>query len=210
MAASVKVRLAFRVPLATGWNTTVTVQVEAAARLEPQVLPVMAKSAEPDPVIRMLLMLTGVAPVLPSVTVWPELALPKAVSGKERLAGATVTADAPPVPDNATVCGLLLAALVSVSVAVRLPEAAGVKVTFTVQVERAARLEPQVLLARAKSPAFAPEMVTLLMAMAIGLALDKVTACGADVVPSAVATKARLAGAMDAAGEAPVPDRATD
>src|SRR5581483_9413524 len=154
----------------------------AAARLVPQVLPVMAKSAEPDPVIRMPLMLTGVAPVLPSVTVWPELALPKAVSGKERLAGATVTADAPPVPDNATVCGLLLEALVSVSVAVRLPEAAGVKVTFTVQVERAARLEPQVLLARAKSPAFAPERVTLLMAMAIGLALDKVTACGADVV----------------------------
>ena len=54
-----------------------------------------------------------------------------------------------PVPDNVTVCGLLLAPSTSVNVPGRLPRAEGVKVTVTAHVFLAATAVPQVLLATA-------------------------------------------------------------
>jgi hypothetical protein len=50
------------------------------------------------------------------------------------------------LPARFTVCGLLLALSVIVRVPVCVPDAVGVKVTVTVQVEPAARLVPQVVL----------------------------------------------------------------
>ena len=56
-----------------------------------------------------------------------------------------------PVPLRLTVCGLLLALSVSLSVPVRFPVAVGVKVTLIVQLAPAATEPPQVLVSE-KSP----------------------------------------------------------
>ena len=50
-----------------------------------------------------------------------------------------------PVPVRVAVCGLPVALSVTATAAVRIPEAAGVNVTLIVQVDPAARLEPQPL-----------------------------------------------------------------
>ena len=56
-----------------------------------------------------------------------------------------------PVPDSATVVGLLVALLVTVRVPVRVPDAVGRKLTLTVQEAPAAMALPQVLVC-GKSP----------------------------------------------------------
>jgi hypothetical protein len=66
-----------------------------------------------------------------------------------------LTAEEVPVPERLTVWGLLLALLVSVNEAMRVPMAEGVKVTLIVQLAPAATEPPQVSLSL-KSPEFAP------------------------------------------------------
>lgn len=63
----------------------------------------------------------------------------------------TVITGAVPVPPSVTVCGLLEALSVIVNEPLRVPLAVGVNVTFTVQLELAATLAPQLLVC-AKSP----------------------------------------------------------
>jgi len=66
---------------------------------------------------------------------------------KDKLVGDTVTLpDDPPVPSpvTATCCGLLPALSVKLRVAVRVPEAVGLKRIVTVQLAEAARVEAQV------------------------------------------------------------------
>ena len=95
-----------------------------------------------------------------------------------RLVGDTVAFAAlpdEPLPARATVCGLFPAASLKVRVAVREPVAVGLNVILTVQLADPARLAPQVLVAIAKSPAFAPERTTLVMAMAVVPPLVSVT-----------------------------------
>ena len=65
---------------------------------------------------------------------------------KERLEGDTVSVAYAPVPLNETVCEPPEALSVMVSVAARVPEAAGVKLTEIVQLAPPAKLLPQVLL----------------------------------------------------------------
>jgi hypothetical protein len=82
-----------------------------------------------------------------------------------------------PVPDNATVVGLLPALLLTESVPVRVPDAVGRNVTLTVQDAPAAIDVPQVLLC-AKSP-----VTETLAAEAVALPVFvTVTACAALVV----------------------------
>lgn len=50
-----------------------------------------------------------------------------------------------PPPINATICGLLGALSITVKVAVRVPAAAGVKITLIVQDNPTARVAPQLL-----------------------------------------------------------------
>ena len=66
-----------------------------------------------------------------------------------------LTAGAVPVPVRLTVWGLPLALSVRVMAAVRVPLAAGVKVTLIVQLAPAATLDPQLLVC-AKSLALVP------------------------------------------------------
>ena len=68
----------------------------------------------------------------------------------------------PPVPDNATVCGLPAALSVKLRVPVRVPAAEGLKVTLTVQLALTARVGLQLELAE-KSP-LAAMLLTLMVA----------------------------------------------
>jgi hypothetical protein len=81
---------------------------------------------------------------------------------KVRLVGEMLTAGAVPVPVRLTLCGLPAALSVRVIAAVRVPLAAGVKVTLIVQLAPAATLDPQ-LLVWAKSLALVPVTARLEM-----------------------------------------------
>ncbi len=208
-APSVNVSVAVREPAAVGLKVMLTMQLADPARLAPQVSPAIVKSPLLDPEIATLLMLIAAGPPLLSVTVWAALVAPTVVAANGRLAGATVAFAGEPTPDNATICGLLPAPSVNVSVAVREPAAVGLKVMLTVQVADPARLAPQVLPAIAKSPLLDPEIATLLILIAAGPPLLSVTVWAALVSPTVVAANVRLPGATVAFAGEPTPDNAT-
>jgi hypothetical protein len=79
---------------------------------------------------------------------------------KATLEEETLATGASPVPERGTVWGLPTALSATMTAAVRVPAAAGLKVTLMVQLAPAATLAPQ-LLVWAKSLAFAPETATL-------------------------------------------------
>src|SRR5579859_251761 len=110
-----------------------------------------------------------------------------------------------PVPESATVVGLLLALLVMVRVPVRAPPAVGLKVTVIAQVPPAGTLAQ--LSVWVKSPltatpvtlaALVPELVT-------------VTVCGLAEDPTTVPANDKLAGLAPSTGPGavPVPERLT-
>ena len=213
VAESVKVSVAVRVPAAAGVNVTLTVQLPEPARVAPQVFDEMAKSPALVPEMAMLVILIDAVPPLANVTVCGELVELTLVAANVRLEGVTdaFAALLVPVPDNATVCGLFPAESVKVSVAVRVPAAAGVNVALTVQVPEPARVVPQVFAEIAKSPALVPEMAMLVILMEAVPALARVTDCGELVELTLVAAKVRLEGVTDAFAVllVPVPDNAT-
>ena len=85
-------------------------------------------------------------PVLLSLTVYAVLLrVPTGWLPKARLVGERLTTVVVPVPERLTVCGLPLALSVMLTEAVRLPLAAGVKVTLMVQLLPAATELPHVL-----------------------------------------------------------------
>lgn len=126
-------------------------QLVDAARLPPHVVDVTTKSAALVPETAPALSVTELGSALVTVIVCAELEEPSFTEPKDRLLGDTVTA--PPVPDRATVSGVGLPLLVIVHVALSFEAVEGVKVTFTVQLEEAAMLEPHVVEAVAKSAA---------------------------------------------------------
>jgi hypothetical protein len=89
----------------------------------------------------------------------------------------------PPVPDNATVCGLLPAVSETVSAADRVPATEGLNAMETLQEADAARLDPHVLLLMTKSPGLVPVTETLLMVIAEVVLLDSVADWAALVEP---------------------------
>ena len=208
-AESVKVIVAVRVPSADGVKSIPTVQLDEGARLAPQVLLAMAKSPGFAPEKARSVIVIALAPLLVSVRDWGVLVDPAAVAEKVRLPGANTALVSEPVPDNPTVWGLFPAASVNVRVAARDPLALGVNVMLTVQVAEPARLVPQVLAEMAKSPGFAPDSATLLIAMAVAPPLVRVTDWAARVVPTVVAAKMRLVGETVALAADPIPDKVT-
>ena len=132
------------------------------------------------------------------------------VAAYVRLPGATFAPAGLPVPDNDTVCGLLPAESVKVSVADRGPVDDGLNVTLTLQLPEPARLVPQVFAEIVKSEAFAPVMVMLLMLTAAVPPLLRVTGWARVVVPTAVAAYVRPAGVTVAGAATPAPERPTD
>ena len=99
------------------------------------------------------------------------------------------------VPVRLTVCGLPPALSLMVKVPVRVPLALGAKVTFNVQVDPAATPFPQ-LSVSAKSPLAEMPMICK---GAVPL-LERVTVCGALVVPTLWLAKVRLVEEIKAPG----------
>src|SRR5207245_2198034 len=138
-ASSVMVTVAVRAPVAAGVKVTVNVQLAAAAtgpaarKSVATAEPATAKSRGFEPARAMLGKVRVAVPLLVRVTVCTGLVVLRRWSPKARLVGAKVTAGAMPIPASDTDCGLLAASSVMVTVAVRAPVAAGVKLMLIVQ-----------------------------------------------------------------------------
>jgi len=147
--ASDTVRVAARDPVVVGLNVTLIVQLDDALRLLPHDLLGIWKSPAFVPVIAMLLIAIALALPLVNVAVCAVLVEPTLTLPKESDVGLMVAVPEPPVPrpERETVCGLLVAESLKLSVAVRVPLTNGPKVIFTVQLDDAPRLAPHVLLA---------------------------------------------------------------
>jgi hypothetical protein len=148
LAESDTVKIAARDPLTVGLNAMETVQLAEAAKLEPQVLLEMLKSAGLAPASEIPLMVIDDPVPFFSVAACDELVDPTFTDPKERLVGLILTAppEPVPVPDKATVWGVFVAESLKFKVAVRVPLVVGAKTTFAVQLAPAARLDPHVLL----------------------------------------------------------------
>src|SRR3989441_3038102 len=141
------VTVAVRALAAVGVNVRLTRQLAPATTVAPfvQVVPAaMAKSPGFEPARAMLVMVRADVRLLVSGTVCAGLAALKRWSPKARLVGAKVTAGAMPIPASDTDCGLPGASSVMVTVAVRAPVAAGVKLMLIVQLAPAATDPPPV------------------------------------------------------------------
>lgn len=182
-------------PLCVGWNTTVKVQEESPARVDPQVPPVMAKS----PLVEAEIPVTDCEPLFFRVNVLAALVPPTAVLGKLALAGVKVT-PAVPVPVSETACGLFGALSVMVTAPVRVPVCVGVKVTLNLQLAFAANVLEQVFELMAKSPLAA---MLVIFSSALPL-LVMVTDLPADVFPTIVLAKVSDAGWRRTPGALPV------
>jgi len=135
------------------------------------------------------------APVQANVTNWLKPPAGETVTVKFAVCPAETVAEAEeaganekscPVPVSATVCGLCglsVALSVILSVPVRVPAAAGEKVTLMVQLAPPATLPPQ-LSVSANSEAFVPLVATLEMIKAELPVLLNVSTCAALVVPT--------------------------
>ena len=122
--------------------------------------------------------------------------------------GESPTAEVVPVPVKLTFCmlpGTLPLSSVTTSVALRLPAAAGLKVTLIEQLALAASVLPQVLADSAKSEALAPVTPRLAMFKVAFPVLFKMTAKGALVVVTGWFPKAKLLGERPATAAALVP-----
>ena len=144
----VMLQFAESAPEAVGLKVMLAVQLAEAARVDPQLVEETVKSLAFVPETPALLRLTELVVLLVTVMVCALLAEPFATVPKFKVAGETVTLpDVPlaPSPVSETCCGLLVALSVKFRVAVRVPEAVGLKTMLAVQLAEAARVEPQVV-----------------------------------------------------------------
>ena len=170
-------------------------QFPLEARLEPQELLAMEKSAALVPVIATLLMVMVEEVELDRVADWETLLEPTVVDANVRLDGLAVTLPAEaPVPVRVTDCGLLVALSVNRSVADRAPLAVGLNTTDAEQLAPATIVELQEFLLMLKSAALVPEIATPVNVTDEDVALVMSTDCAALVEPIAVEANARLDG----------------
>ncbi len=160
-ALSMTVMLAWRVPAAAGVNSTLIEQLVPSAREDPQVL-VWAKSPLFVPVTPIELMVNVALPVLLRVSTLSGPLVPTGSLAKVILVGDNDATGAMPVPMSGTVCGLPEALSLTVTLAVRMPDAVGAKIVLMEQDAPAATDAPQLLVCE-KSPGLVPPSVMLLM-----------------------------------------------
>ena len=94
---------------------------------------------------------------------------------------------------------------VKLNIAVRVPVDVGVKTIDAVQFAEVARLVPQVWLAMLKSPAFVPEIATLLIVIDELRPLERVAVCPALLEPTVVLANVKLDGLAVTVPDAAVP-----
>lgn len=181
-ALSVNVKVALAAPIAEGVKVTETAQVALAARLAPaQVSEATANSEAFAPPRTTLEMVSAILPVLVTVRVWAELAVPTNWLPKLRLDADAEKTAAVPAPLRETLWGLLAESAVTWSEPATVPMAEGVKVTPMEQLALAASVAPQVVLETAK----ALRLVETLMLPSVPVpVLVRVTVCAALVVPT--------------------------
>src|SRR5216683_4421629 len=171
-----------RPPSAVGVNDTWTVQDPDGATLAPVQWSdpgTIVKSPRAVPVMPTALTVIVVVPPLTRVTVRAVLVVPMAwlkklvTSGLTPAVTVTVAPGATPVPVSETVCGELIAVLVTDSVPVRAPAALGAKATCTVQLPFNATTPPLVHVppVTLKSPVAA---IAVMVAVAVPLMLKVV------------------------------------
>jgi hypothetical protein len=216
-AASVRTRLAVSAAATDGLKTTLTVHDALAAMLVPHVVvevkSVLAAAGEPPETVALVNAIAELE-LLVSVTIFAADAVLIVCDPKAKLMGLTVKA-LPllvPVPDKATVWGLVEAVSVRTRLAVSAAATDGLKTTPTVHEVLAAMLAPHVVVdvksvfAATGEP---PETVALVNAIAELELLVSVIIFAAEAVPTGCDPKARLVGVTVNAVVVPVPDRAT-
>lgn len=214
LAPSVNATLALREPATVGRNKMVAVQLAPAARLAPQVLVEIRKSAEFVPPTTMLLIANAEAPLFVSVMTFGPPVCPTATLAQFKLAGLTAAEPDPPpapVPDSETVCGLLATPSVNCRLADLAPAALGLNVIVVVQLAPDARVPPHVLFEITKSAALVPETAMLLIVMVAALPFCRVATFVPPFAPTAKDPHARLVGVAETVplGAVPRPDSAT-
>ena len=185
IALSLTRNVPVRAPACVGLKTTLIVQLEPPARLDPQVVPAIAKS----PVVDAEIPVSATLCLFLSVNVFAALVPPTTVFAKLALAGVSV-ACGPPVPLSGTLCGLFAALSLMVTAPVRSPTCVGVKLTLNLQLAPTARVAPQVFTGIAKSL-----LATMLAIFSVAAPVfDMVTAFAADVLPTANVANVNEAG----------------
>jgi hypothetical protein len=166
-ASSVIESVPVRLPIAVGLKVTETVQLAFTASVAPQVV-VRAKSLGVTAVVDMF---SVAVPRLVTVTFCAAVVVPTFTLPNDKVAGESETAGelVAPVPLRATDCGLPTKLVAIASEPLRVPEAVGVKVTETVQLEPAASDAPQVVADFAKSPEAVMELKVTLPACAVSV-----------------------------------------
>jgi len=157
------------------------------------------------PVTVTLVMVSAALPVLLSVTACGALVDPTGVPVKVRVVGVRLTTGPNcPVPESATVWGLLGAVSVTATVPVIPPAAKGLKVTLMIQLCPTARAMPQLFVCAKLLLAAMEEMLS-----AAAPVLVIVTDCAALVVVTVWGPKTKLEGVNNtAAAGPPVPLKA--
>jgi hypothetical protein len=208
-ALSVMTTVPLALPEAVGVKATLMVQDAPAATDAPQVF------VSPKGGVEVILaMVSAAPPELVNVTVWAALVVPMGSAANVRLVGESVTLGSKtPVPDKAKLCGELEALSTTVTDARRTPAAVGVKVIANAQPAPPARVEGlkgQVFCETAKSEAFSPVTVMLVIVSAAPPEFVRITDWALLVVFTGWLAKMMLVGARVTPGAAaPIPARAT-
>ena len=171
-----------RLPAAVGVKVTVIVQLALAAREPGQVL-VTEKSPGSAPPELMVVMVRVAFPVFVRVTDWAELVVPRFCDEKLSVPEVRLAAGPLPVPDNATVCGLLARLSAILIDAVRTPGAVGINFTMMMQFAFWASVAGQ-LFDCEKSPELVPVTLIPLRVKLVLPVLLRVVDCDVLVLPT--------------------------
>ena len=181
-----------RLQAEVGVNITEIAQLELMARDVPQLL-VSEKSPALAPQGAIFEIVNGAVPVFVRVICWAALLEPMSSVPKVRLIGLNLTAGAKPVPESGTLCGLLAALSVTVTLADRAPVVVGLKTTLMVQFAPASTCKPQLLVCLKSVASGRVIVIVLIFSVALPV-LVKVTGSGLLEVPTTVLGKERLVG----------------
>jgi hypothetical protein len=205
VALSATERLPVKVPAAVGLNSTETVHVAPAANDVVQVFAEIRYEDALVPVSVSEVRVTAAVPVFFTVTVCAADVEPTVVEAKVSAVGDSVTVSAAAVPDpvNVTVCGEPVALSAIDRLPVSVPAAVGLNSIETVQLALAASDVVHVLAEIRYEEAFVPVSVSEVNANAAVPVFFTVTTCAAEVAPTVVEAKVRVAGVSDTAGPEP-------
>jgi hypothetical protein len=154
-ALLVTVTCPLRFPVAAGENRTVIVQLAPLAKFPGQLF-----VCEKSPLAATTMFVRLPLPVFVSVEVAGPLVVPTSWFAKVTVAGVSVAGGGVPLPVSASVCGLLVAPVVTVRLPDLVPVAAGANCTLTVHVPLAGIELPQVFVCGNSAGALTPLTVT--------------------------------------------------